>query len=102
MFLFGANAFNELTSLNYNEIWKYNNNLRGNIDDFRYYGNKIITEEEITSLIGKVLYVTTTGISAFGNTGIHLEPFQQKIGIGTNEPESNLHIFGDTYIEGNH
>ena len=101
MFLFGANAFNELTSLNYNEIWKYNNNLRGNIDDFRYYGNKIISEENITSLIGKVLYVTTTGISAFGNTGIHLEPFQQKIGIGTNEPESNLHIFGDTYIEGN-
>ena len=99
-FLFGANALNKEYSSNYGNRWEYDDNFRGNFDDFRYYENLIITQNQITTLIGKVLYVTTTGISAFGNTGIHLEPFIQKIGIGTREPTYDVHIFGNTYIEG--
>ena len=72
----------------------------GNFDDLRYY-NKYQPESFIAeNIIGKVLYLTTNGLSAFGNTGISLSQFEQKIGIGTNEPVSNIHIKGDTYIDG--
>ena len=71
----------------------------GNFDDLRYYKNYQPESFIAENIIGKVLYLTTNGLTAFGNTGISLSQFEQKIGIGTNEPVSNIHIKGDTYID---
>lgn len=75
-------------------------NFQGYIDDFRMYNTSITVEQIKQYLTGEVLKITTKGVSTFGNTGIHLEPYQEKIGLGTLEPLHNIHIKGETFIEG--
>ena len=78
----------------------YQNLFVGNFDDIRYYEDYKEKKFIETNIIGKVLYLTTSGLTAYGNTGINLKQFEQKIGIGTNNPLSNIHICGNTLIEG--
>ena len=77
------------------------NLFSGYIDDFRVY-NQTMTQLEISEfLIGNVLLLTPNIIRNFGNPGIFLKPFEDKIGIGTKNPTEKLHVVGNTLIEGN-
>ena len=77
------------------------NLFSGYIDDFRVY-NQTMTQLEISEfLIGNVLLLTPNIIRNFGNPGIFLKPFEDKIGIGTKNPTEKLHVIGNTLIEGN-
>ena len=98
----GANLLNgtgnNKTPIIYDE--EANDFFNGYIDDFRYY--KMCVEKSFieSNIIGKLLNITTSTISSFGNIGITLKQYENKIGIGTYDPITNLHIVGDTLIDG--
>ena len=98
----GANLLNgtgnNKTPIIYNE--EATNFFNGYIDDFRYYKMCVDKSFIESNIIGKLLNITTSTISSFGNIGITLKQYENKIGIGTYDPITNLHIVGDTLIDG--
>lgn len=74
------------------------NYFKGYIDDFRIYNKELSVDDIKNELTGEVLKITTKGISTFGNVGLYLKPYEQKIGLGTLNPEKNVHISGDVLI----
>tara|TARA_Y100000389_G_scaffold83399_1_gene79967 strand:+ start:16262 stop:19498 length:3237 start_codon:yes stop_codon:yes gene_type:complete len=75
------------------------NYFKGYIDDFRIYDKNLTQDDIKNELTGEVLKLTTKGISTFGNRGIYLKPYEQKIGLGTVNPEKNIHLSGDVLID---
>ena len=97
----GAFHFITLSEIDVN-FYKNKDNFRdflhGYIDDFRIY-NRLFSFEDIkNNLTGSILSLKSDGISTFGNKGVFLKAYEKKVGIHTKNPESNLHIVGNTLI----
>lgn len=82
----------------YNLTDNFTEHFHGYIDDFRIYYRAFTFDDIKNNIIGSILNIKSDGISSFGNKGIHFQTFQNKIGIHTKNPQSNLHVVGNTLI----